>query len=147
MEPQAAKGTIIEIMIKMFRLVKENMIDGSHIKPRQIAILHHIYSCPHHRETISNLARDYQITDAAASQMVTYFEKQGWVNKVRTEFDRRVVYVEVNKDFMDEMKEKFSDMIDDVNRYLTYLGPKDANALERILNKTIAYMEEKEESV
>ena len=79
--------------------------------------------------------------------MVTYFEKQGWVNKVRTEFDRRVVYVEVNKDFMDEMKEKFSDMIDDVNRYLTYLGPKDANALERILNKTIAYMEEKEESV
>ena len=45
------------------------------------------------------------------------------------------------------MKEKFSDMMDDVNRYLTYLGPKDANALERILNKTIAYMEEKEESV
>ena len=68
-------------------------------------------------------------------------------DRVRTEFDRRVVYVEVNKDFMDEMKEKFSDMIDDVNRYLTYLGPKDANALERILNKTIAYMEEKEESV
>ncbi len=40
------------------------------------------------------------------------------------------------------MKEKFTQMMEDVNNYMTYLGPKDALALERILEKTIRYMED-----
>lgn len=143
MEPQIMKGTIIEQMIRMMHLIKEKVEDGHKVRPKQIAVLHYIYSCPEHKTTISNLARHYQITDAAASQMITYFEKQGWVDKVRTKFDRRVVYVQVSQAFMEEMKEKFDEMMGNVNRYLTYLGPKDAVALERILNKTIEYLEEK----
>ena len=64
------------------------------------------------------------------------------MEKVRTEFDRRVVYVKVSDGFMAEMKEKFTQMMEDVNNYMTYLGPKDALALERILEKTIRYMED-----
>lgn len=142
MEEKPVKATMIERLFRTFNLLKEKVDSSGQIRPRQIVILRYIHKCPNHRTTISNLARHYQITDAAASQMVTYFEKKGWVEKVRTEFDRRVVYVKVSDGFMAEMKEKFTQMMEDVNRYMTYLGPKDALALERILEKTIRYMED-----
>lgn len=143
MEHQMMKGTIIEQMMRTMHLIKEKVGDGHKARQKQIAVLHYIYSCPEHKTTISNLARHYQITDAAASQMVTYFEKHGWVDKVRTKFDRRIVYVQVSQTFIEEMKEKFNEMTEKVNQYLTFLGPKDAIAFERILNKTIEYLEER----
>ncbi len=95
MEEKPVKATMIERLFRTFNLLKEKVDSSGQIRPRQIVILRYIHKCPNHRTTISNLARHYQITDAAASQMVTYFEKKGWVEKVRTEFDRRVVYVKV----------------------------------------------------
>lgn len=64
-----------------------------------------------HQVTVSELAKHLRVTPAAASQLISNYEKKDWVERVHSTTDRRTVYIQVSKYILDQ----FNHDIEDVN--------------------------------
>lgn len=95
-----------------------------------------------HRATMLELAAHMNITPAAASQIISGYEKNGWVIRTRSEKDRRTVYVEISDKIKEHLKSKWRDNQQFLSDFLDELSPEDLDSLERILNKVLDYFEE-----
>ena len=86
-----------------------------------------------HMVTVSELAYHLNVTPAAASQFVTAYEKKGWVERIRSDKDRRTVHVKVtdkiNRIF-DERLQKIDEKADEV---LADFSDEEILAFSRIL--------------
>lgn len=56
-----------------------------------------------HQVTVSQLANHLRVTPAAASQLISNYEKKNWVNRIHSKKDRRTVYVRVSDQVLDMM--------------------------------------------
>lgn len=117
----------------------------SKVRPRDLVVLHYIH-CSNSQGmiTMSQLANFIHVTPAAVSQIVSGYEKHGWVERVRSLEDRRTVYVKVTDAVHDCMQEKWNQHQAEILDFLEEIGPDDCENLERILKKIIKHIEEKE---
>ena len=86
-------------------------------KMKDIQIISFIYCAKNHWVTISNLAKHFHISTAAASQFMNEYEEKGWINRIRFEKDHRIVYVQLTDKVLnqiDEWKKQFQTEIEDV---------------------------------
>lgn len=112
---------------------------------RDLHVLKFIYfESPEKRTTMSDLASHMNITPAAASQIISGYEKNGWVKRVRSETDRRTVYVEISDKTKDLLNKKWQEHQASVMEFLNELDDTDCEGLEKVLKKVILYYEKKE---
>lgn len=132
-----------ESLLVLMEFTRETRKPIKNIHIRDLQILLYIdQKHDNHRVTVSELAYHLNITPAAASQILTGYEKKGWIRRIRSEQDRRTVYIEMT----DAMKNHFYDELqihrERLNKLLDKIGEKDCEALVRILSILNDYVRE-----
>ena len=142
-----SKASTIELINKsMYNLMEFTRKSRGPItgyRMRDLYILGYIYfDSENHRSTMSDLAAHMNITPAAASQIISGDEKNGWVIRKRSDKDRRTVYVEISDQIKERLKEKWEENQKFLLNFLDELTDDDLDSLEKILKKVIVYFEE-----
>ena len=109
---------------------------------RDIMLFKTIYQCKNHQMKMSELANILGVTPAAVSQMIAGFEKNGLMQRVHSQTDRRSVYIQIVPEALEKFDDKTKIHNQKIDEYLTYLGDEDCEHLRDILKKTKAFMEE-----
>lgn len=129
--------SVLELSRKNHGPIKQKM-EG--FRFRDVEILIYIYSHQDgERVTMSGLAKHLRITPAAASQIVSCYEKNGWVHRVRCDRDRRTVYLRVSDEVSNKILAKWEDHQQNLSKFLDEIGEEDCEHLYRILIKAHEY--------
>ena len=140
MSKQETIDLINSSMLSLMEFTRKSRGPIKGFRARDLSILIYIYTDnEHHQVTMSQLAQNLKVTPAAASQIITGYEKNGWVKRVRSTVDRRTVYIQIT----DDIKEKMSFHQARLNEFLDMLGPEDCENFHRILEKMIGFVQEK----
>ena len=91
---------------------------------------------------MSDISAYFKVTPAAVSQGIRNFERKGWVKRIRPEHDRRTIYIQVSEDGRQHMHDRRAHMQKNLQSFITLLGEEDAQALVRILEKSIYFFRE-----
>lgn len=146
-----SKEEIINIVDESFILlmdyvrVKKKPMENIHLRDLQILFYIDQGTNSDKRVTISDLAYHFNITPAAASQIVTNYEKKNWVKRVRCLEDRRTVYVEITDHIRSRFEEEMNNHRNDLAKLLDKIGKEDSEALVRILNVLSSQLKEENE--
>lgn len=107
---------------------------------RDIVYLSYILSNEEDGVTMSEIARHFKVTPAAASQIITIYENKGWVERIRSKVDRRTVYVKVTDEIKDKLNKKNEEQRQKFNDLMEYLGPEDTENMFRILDRVREFL-------
>ncbi len=83
--------------------------------------------------TVSELAYHLNVTPAAASQFVTAYEKKGWVERIRSDKDRRTVHVKVTDKVNRIFNERLQKIDEKADEVLADFSDEEILAFSRIL--------------
>ena len=111
---------------------------------RDIVYLSYILSNEENGVTMSEIARHFKVTPAAASQIITIYENKGWVERIRSKVDRRTVYVKVTDEIKDKLNRKNEEQQQKFNELVEYLGAEDTENMLRILNRVKEFLKNRE---
>ncbi|MBQ0064466.1 MAG: MarR family transcriptional regulator [Firmicutes bacterium] len=114
-------------------LSKKSKLSKDHLRKRDLDILHFIYSGKDHQTSMSQLAKELDITPASTSQIIDGYVKKGWVNRVRGEQDRRTVLLEIPKETENLILNQCKRNKEEMYAFLDKIGEEDCKALERIV--------------
>lgn len=84
---------------------------------------------------MSELSDYLNITPAAVSQLIQKFENNGYVKRVRSEDDRRKVYIQVEEPVKETILAEWENRKTALMRFMDYIGEEDTEAIHRILSK------------
>lgn len=84
---------------------------------------------------MSELSDYLNITPAAVSQLIQKFENNGYVKRVRSEDDRRKVYIQVEEPVKEAILAEWENRKIALMRFMDYIGEEDTEAIHRILSK------------
>lgn len=91
---------------------------------------------------ISDLSTKLNITPAGVTHMINSLEKDGYVERIPDDKDRRIVLVSPTlkgKKVIESMKEKF---LESMKELVAFLGDNDSKELIRLLSKTSKFVNE-----
>lgn len=144
MSKQETIDLINSSMLSLMEFTRKSRGPIKGFRARDLSILIYIYTDnEHHQVTMSQLARNLKVTPAAASQIITGYEKNGWVKRVRSTVDRRTVYIQITDEIKEKMLEKWHCHQARLNEFLDMLGPEDCENFHRILEKMIDFAQDK----
>ncbi|MCF0106298.1 MAG: winged helix-turn-helix transcriptional regulator, partial [Holdemanella sp.] len=145
MEKEHIIDIIHEADIRMMKYLRKQKSPVEGIRYKDINVLNYIYKASQdHKTTISDLSNYLNVTTAAASQSVSAYEKQGWVKRVRSNEDRRVVYVQLTDQILIPFENKMKEYNVVIGKFIDYLDQEEAQQLCKIIGKTITFFEELE---
>ncbi|MBQ0064462.1 MAG: MarR family transcriptional regulator [Firmicutes bacterium] len=84
---------------------------------------------------MSELSDYLNITPAAVSQLVQKYENSGYLKRVRSQEDRRKVYIQVEEEVKENILKEWQIRKEKFLRFLDYVGDEDGEAIYRVLNK------------
>jgi DNA-binding MarR family transcriptional regulator len=108
---------------------------------RDLVYLSYILSNDEEGVTMSQIAKHFKVTPAAASQIITIYENKGWVERQRSKTDRRTVYVKVTDEIKEKLNKKNEEQQEKYRAMMDYLGPEDSESLIRILGRVKEYLQ------
>lgn len=129
----------------LYAFRKDNFLNNERkskfkLKHRDIMILDAIMRINHgDLIKMSDLSDYFAVTPAAISQIIKQFEKEGWIERIHLESDRRSVYIRVSDEAQQMLKNCEDFMTKHLVDFIEYLGEEDANALVRIIEKAFTY--------
>lgn len=94
---------------------------------------------------MSAISDYFHISPAAVSQCIRNFEKEGWIERVILDNDRRSVYVKVTKTARKLMQSCQDDMWNKLLGFIHFLGSEDSEHLLRIVERSIPYFKQQQE--
>jgi DNA-binding MarR family transcriptional regulator len=109
-------GSLSHSEFAMMNLIKHNAEEGKGVKI----------------STIGNLLK---ISNPAVSQMINVLEDKGYVERITTKNDRRVVYVQLTKTGEGNLEEALQCGYKAANEILGRMGEEDIQTLLRLLDK------------
>lgn len=126
----------------LMEYVRKSRNSFNKVRPRDLMLLRHIH-CGNQESliTMSQLAQKAGITPAAVSQIISGYEKNNWVRRVRSKQDQRTVYVQLTDEFKEKMDQKWQEHLSLLQCFLDELGDEDCEHFERILQKIIEFVE------
>lgn len=138
---------IIHQLSRMLYLYKKETMTAarkrSDISTRDLMLLEVIRHMNHtHPVKMNEISHYLNITPAAVSQSVRHFEKKGWVVRVQQESDRRSVYISITEDAVEMLKRYEARMKENLKIFIASLGPDDAQAFVRIVEKGLQFMKD-----
>lgn len=140
----------IEIIHQLSRILylykKEIMMETrkrSDISGRDLMLLEIILRMNDaHPVKMNEISHYLNITPAAVSQSIRSFEKKGWVVRVQQENDRRSVYISITEEAIQMVKSHEVRMKENLKAFITSLGPDDAQAFVRIVEKGLQFVKD-----
>lgn len=112
---------------------------------RDLVYLSYILSNDEEGVTMSQIAKHFKVTPAAASQIITIYENKGWVERERSKTDRRTVYVKVTDEIREKLNKKNEEQKEKYTAMMEYLGEEDSKNLMRILGRVKEYLQSLEQ--
>lgn len=85
--------------------------------------------------TISALSERLEISKSAVSQMINVLEDKGYVERITTKNDRRIVYVRLTEAGEQSLEKSLQSMLKILNQVFEKMGEKDTETLLGLLNK------------
>ncbi|HIW18550.1 MAG TPA: MarR family transcriptional regulator [Candidatus Faecalicoccus intestinipullorum] len=131
---------INESMLTLMEFTRKNRGPIKGFRSRDLSIL--IYILMQEKKepvTMSHLAQNLRVTPAAASQIISGYEKNGWVKRIRSNEDRRTVTIQVTDTIREKILSKWKEHQEALSCFLDELGEEDCENLYRILNKIIDF--------
>jgi DNA-binding MarR family transcriptional regulator len=127
---------IHEIMQKFHKLKMNRKIAGG-IPRREIMMLNMIKMNSSENEgvTISDLSELLEISKPAVSQMINALEDKGYVERITTKNDRRLVYVRLTESGGQCLAKELQTFLQGMAKIFDKMGEKDTEDLLRLLNK------------
>lgn len=116
-------GNLSHSEFGMMNLIKHNTEEGKGVK-------------------ISTLGNLLRISNPAVSQMINVLENKGFVERITTKSDRRIVYVRLTKDGEVCLEEALQSCYKGANEILGRMGEEDIQTLLRLLDKLYTIVEE-----
>lgn len=142
MSRESALETISKSMYTLMEVTRKSRGPIKTFRMRDLHLLKFVYfECEAHKTTMTKLANFLNITPAAASQIITSYEKKGWVERERSTTDRRTVYVKLTKKTKTVIEEKWNTHQARVMDFLEGLTDEECDCLESIVHKITEYME------
>lgn len=90
--------------------------------------------CHEDKIKISDLSKRLGLSNSTISGIVDRLEKQGYVERVRSKEDRRVVYVNVTSEFRENAKNNFHSIKDKIESKLDKVTEEDLDKILEGLN-------------
>lgn len=78
---------------------------------------------------VSDLSEKMLLSNSTVSGIIDRLEKMGHVERIRSEEDRRVVMVDLNKDFKCKMKSKFDKVDDILSNVMQYASSEELDSI------------------
>lgn len=91
---------------------------------------------------MAELARDQLMTKGGITGVADHLEEQGYITRVRSKSDRRVINIEITKDGRKLLKKGTALYQQFVEESLEDLSEEEIKSLLRILNKMISSVQE-----
>lgn len=88
---------------------------------------------------ISQISQKLEVSNAAATQMIDAMAKQGLVERVYDEHDRRITLVKLTEDGIKVLKIAFIQTTYYLDGLFDYLGEEDTSNLMRLIDKMLVY--------
>lgn len=88
---------------------------------------------------ISQISQKLEVSNAAATQMIDAMAKQGLVERVYDEHDRRITLVKLTEDGIKVLKIAFIQTTYYLDGLFDYLGEEDTSNLLRLIDKMLVY--------
>lgn len=143
MPKQKAIQAVDEYIDNFFEFIRTSneTYHGMHL--RDLQILYFILS-EHEtqRVTVSELAQHLNITAAAASQVVTGYEKKKWIQRVRSKEDRRIVYIQVVDSVLENLKADWIQFDKNLQVSLKDVSAKELEYFSKVMDTIIEYFDE-----
>jgi len=133
--------TLLGDLLDLFRKeLKNELKDLPPLRQKDFQVLEYIWTAnPEHSVRMSDLTQFMEVSPAATSQLINSYEMQEIAQRVRSMEDRRANFVQIHPTLLKKIEKKMDDLNDRTAALLEYLGPEDAEALERILKKTVEW--------
>lgn len=133
--------TLLGNLLDLFRKeLKNELKDLPPLRQKDFQVLEYIWTAnPEHSVRMSDLTQFMEVSPAATSQLINSYEMQEIAQRVRSTEDRRANFVQIHPTLLKKIEKKMDDLNDRTAALLEYLGPEDAEALERILKKTVEW--------
>lgn len=139
------KESILEMINSQMSLVMDLNQELKEVhdefRRRDLVYLSYILSNDEEGVTMSQIAKHFKVTPAAASQIITIYENKGWVERQRSKTDRRTVYVKVTDEIKEKLNKKNEEQQEKYRAMMDYLGPEDSESLIRILGRVKEYLQ------
>ena len=129
--PQAEE--LADILLVLHRCFLQNLsqeLDRGNVSFPQFFLLGHLTTLP--KIAMSGIAEKMRHTTAAATGLVDRLEKMGYVERVHSEEDRRVVYVKITKKGLGIVAEVRQDMVGNLMRIMSGLSKEEQNTWLKI---------------
>lgn len=94
---------------------------------------------------MSDLSELFSITKAAISQEVKHLEEMQWIERVKSEMDKRTTYIRVSETGKETLFFHQKSVRNKCKDFMEFIGEEDAQALERILKKGIEFQKRVDE--
>lgn len=123
---------IIELVKEIMKITKKiarHQFDQFDITAPQGMLLGQLIR--HGKMKVSDLSKKMGLSNSTVSGIIDRLEKQGMVQRIRSQEDRRVVYVDVTPKFKDAFEKNFKDM---EKRFEEILNRADEKEIDTILN-------------
>ena len=140
------KTTLNEVLVKLFRdinTIEERAIKTGEYKELTVNDMHVIEAIgPDEAKTMSTVAKTLNVTLGTLTISVNSLVKKGYVNRVRSEKDRRVVLVSLTKEGMQAYRhhQKFHDEM--IQSVIETLEDDEREVLHRALDKLNQFFKE-----
>lgn len=135
MSKNRAMDVVNQFINIMMAYMKESKKANEGVQMRDLRILFYIDEKQHEQKvTISELAYHLKITPAAASQIISGYEKKGWVQRIRSEEDRRTVYIDITEDLKNCFKDEWYRMHNVISKDLERFSDEELENFANVLN-------------
>jgi len=147
--------TLLGDLLDLFRKeLKNELKDLPPLRQKDFQVLEYIWTAnPEHSVRMSDLTQFMEVSTAATSKLINSYEMQEIAQRVLSTEDRRggscynnptpflqkANFVQIHPTLLKKIEKKMDDLNDRTAALLEYLGPEDAEALERILKKTVEW--------
>ena len=135
MSKNKAMEAVNQFICIMMDYMRESKKPNEGIQMRDLRILFYIDEAHHNQKvTISDLAYHLKITPAAASQIISGYEKKGWVERIRSKQDRRTVYIDITERLKNRFKEEWFKMHQVISEDLEHFTQDELEHFADVLN-------------
>lgn len=131
-------------IMQKFQKVRQNAKMTGELPHSEIMMLKLIkgHSAGEQGVTISNLSELSEITKSAVSQIINALEDKGYVERLTTKNDRRLVYVRLTESGSRCLSRQLKLFLKGIERIFAKMGEEDTRELLRLLEKLYSVLSE-----
>lgn len=138
--------TFMRIKNQQFHKIIE--VDGyTHNEKLVLFILHDIYLETGENKILLSTLRDrIKLAPSTITPLISSLEKDGLIERVIVKEDRRNIYLKLSKKGISFTNEAHTNLYNNINRYIEYMGENDTKEFIRLLTKTKQFFNERKEN-